>query len=272
MMTHPRRRRLTLVCAAIAAAGGAGAIVGCGGASEPPAQASEAKPVLAAQVQNVSDDAEAAQSSPLPPGAARGPAAPVPTKAAARGVRAQDAVPVTGEEFSISPGAPSDDEIRAELKEMKEVQREASQDPTGTGPSGAVTLTAKGNARIPADAPKKVAQIIGSANAIARFPYVYGGGHGADFIDTAYDCSGSVSYALAGAGLMDAPLASGGFERWGEPGPGRWVTIYTSPGHMFMTVGGVRYDTSGRSGVYGSRWNAEPRPLSGYTVRHPKGL
>jgi hypothetical protein len=71
---------------------------------------------------------------------------------------------------------------------------------------------------------------------------------------------------------MDAPLASGGFENWGEPGPGAWVTIYTSPGHMFMTVGGVRYDTSGRSGVFGSRWNATPRPVSSYTVRHPKGL
>ena len=86
-----------------------------------------------------------------------------------------------------------------------------------------------------------------------------------------YDCSGSVSFALAGAGLLDRPLASGGFANWGEPGPGEWITIYTNPGHMFMVVAGLRFDTSGR-GRAGTRWQRAPRSVGGFTVRHQPGL
>ncbi|HEV2752641.1 MAG TPA: peptidoglycan amidohydrolase family protein, partial [Solirubrobacteraceae bacterium] len=86
-----------------------------------------------------------------------------------------------------------------------------------------------------------------------------------------YDCSGSVSYALASGGLLDAPMASGAYMRWGKPGKGKWVTIYTNPGHMFMEVAGVRFDTSGR-GRTGSRWQRDRRSTAGYTARHPPGL
>jgi cell wall-associated NlpC family hydrolase len=123
----------------------------------------------------------------------------------------------------------------------------------------------------PTGAPDVIARIISGGNAIAKFPYVWGGGHGS-FVDSGYDCSGSVSYALAAAGLLDSPLVSGDFARWGSPGPGKWVTIYANAGHVFMYVAGLRFDTSGRDGPFGSRWQSAPRSLAGFEVRHPTGL
>jgi hypothetical protein len=136
-------------------------------------------------------------------------------------------------------------------------------------------LSASGLATIPPAAPARVAAIISAANSVARKPYVYGGGHGrlADetFVDTAYDCSGSVSFALAAAGLLDSPMDSSTLARFGRPGRGRWVTIYANAGHAFMTVAGLRFDTSGRD-AGGSRWQARSRTVAGFTVRHPAGL
>ena len=111
----------------------------------------------------------------------------------------------------------------------------------------------RGFAQSPPGVPQAVEQAVAGGNAIARFPYRWGGGHGS-FIDDAYDCSGSVSYALAAAGMLDSPLASGDLMGWGEPGPGRWITVYANPGHVYMEVGGLRFDTSGRAGRRGSRW------------------
>ena len=133
------------------------------------------------------------------------------------------------------------------------------------------TLNADGTATAPAGAPAPVQQIIQAGNQIATLPYRYGGGHTDDFQDTAYDCSGSVSYALHGAGLLTAPLDSGEFMSWGDPGPGQWVTIYANEGHMYMVVAGLRFDTSGAS-ASGSRWQSDARSPSGYTVVHPPGL
>jgi cell wall-associated NlpC family hydrolase len=118
--------------------------------------------------------------------------------------------------------------------------------------------------------PRAVRQIIAAANRIARHPYRYGGGH-ASFTDSAYDCSGSVSYALRGARLLSAPLDSGQFMSWGAPGRGRWVTIYAQPDHMYMVIRGRRYDTTGREQT-GTRWQPDGRSSAGYTVRHPPGL
>ena len=115
-----------------------------------------------------------------------------------------------------------------------------------------------------------VKRVILAANQIAKFPYKWGGGHGA-WRDNGYDCSGSVSFALAGAGLLGGPLASGAFANWGEPGPGEWITIYTNPGHIFMVVAGLRFDTSGR-GRAGTRWQNASRPRAGSWSRHPPGL
>ena len=139
---------------------------------------------------------------------------------------------------------------------------------TTDGPEA--TVGPDGMAVAPAEAPPQVQQIIAAGNEIATKPYKFGGGH-ANFDDTGYDCSGSVSYALHGAGLLDKALPSGGFVDWGEPGPGQWVTIYANGGHMYMVVAGLRFDTSGRSS-HNTRWQAEQRSSAGYTVRHPRGL
>jgi peptidoglycan hydrolase-like protein with peptidoglycan-binding domain len=120
------------------------------------------------------------------------------------------------------------------------------------------------------NAPAVVRRVVAAANRIADKPYKYGGGH-ARWEDTGYDCSGSVSYALHGGGLLDSPLTSGGFMSWGEPGRGRHITIYANPEHVYMVIDGRRFDTTGRS-ESGTRWQAEQRSSAGYTVRHPPGL
>jgi Putative peptidoglycan binding domain len=113
--------------------------------------------------------------------------------------------------------------------------------------------------------------VIRAANRIASYPYKYGGGHGS-FRDSGYDCSGSVSYALHGGGLLRRPLDSGAFMRYGAPGRGRYITIYANPGHVYMVVNGRRYDTSARFETGGSRWTNTMRSSDGYVARHPPGL
>ncbi|HEX8742711.1 MAG TPA: hypothetical protein VF712_06230 [Thermoleophilaceae bacterium] len=196
-------------------------------------------------------DTEEALAHPDPEAARRGPKAKAPR-----------VVGASGADDGVSPGAPSDEEVREMLRELRE---------GGGGPAGRVTLTKDGLARAPSNAPEAVRMAVAGGNSIADFPYVWGGGHGS-FEDSGYDCSGSVSYALAAAGLLDRPLASGPFMKYGEPGRGKWITIYANPGHMFMVVGGLRFDTSGRRGKNGSRWQAAPRSVSGFVARHPPGL
>jgi peptidoglycan hydrolase-like protein with peptidoglycan-binding domain len=135
-------------------------------------------------------------------------------------------------------------------------------------PTAAATLNPDGTATPPPGAPPAVAAIIAAGNEIASKPYRYGGGH-RDWIDTGYDCSGSVSYALHGAGLLAASAPSGAFETWGDAGPGTWATIYARKDHMFLVVAGLRFDTSG---ARPSRWQTQMRAGDGYVVRHPSGL
>jgi cell wall-associated NlpC family hydrolase len=122
----------------------------------------------------------------------------------------------------------------------------------------------------PLEAPEEVRRIIEAGNAIARTPYKWGGGHGR-WLDTGYDCSGSVSFALASAGLLAGPLNSGRLMSWGSPGRGRWITVWSNPGHVFLEVAGVRFDTSGTR-TTGSRWQASMRSTAGFVARHPAGL
>jgi cell wall-associated NlpC family hydrolase len=122
----------------------------------------------------------------------------------------------------------------------------------------------------PLEAPPEVRAIFEAGNVIARSPYKWGGGHG-KWQDSGYDCSGSVSYALAAAGLVTASMPSGGYMKWGKPGKGKWITIYTNPGHMFMVVAGVRFDTVAR-GQTGSRWINSSTDTGGYVARHPPGF
>jgi Putative peptidoglycan binding domain len=137
-------------------------------------------------------------------------------------------------------------------------------------PVGKATLGPDGLAVAPSDAPPEVAQVIAAANAIVGKPYRYGGGH-AKWEDSGYDCSGSVSYGLHGAGLLKRSMDSTEFESFGDAGPGAWITIYANSGHAYMVVAGLRFDTSGRQ-QDGTRWHSSSRSSSGYTVVHPPGL
>ena len=156
---------------------------------------------------------------------------------------------------------------------MQAVERSArqTQQRTLTPVPGGESIGGNGTIPIPTGVPEVVQKVIAGANEIADFPYVYGGGH-ASFIDNAYDCSGSVSYALAAGGLLSAPLVSGELAHWGDPGPGRWITIYANAGHTFMNVDGVWFDTAGRAGPYSTRWLTARPSLVGYAVRHYPGL
>jgi soluble lytic murein transglycosylase-like protein len=126
-------------------------------------------------------------------------------------------------------------------------------------------------ASAPQSAPPAVKAAIAAANSITTTPYVWGGGHGS-FYSYGYDCSGAVSFALYGAGLLETPLTSGSLESYGEPGPGRWITIYASATHAYAEIAGLRFDTAGNpEGISGPRWHVEPPYPEGFVVRHPTG-
>lgn len=257
---RPRRRRTRAALAVggvLVVAGGGFAVTAATGASQDPAHQLRAwtldAPALPLPVDDVApasdrSDAEARDAS-------EGSSAPSDDRDPAR-----DALP---------SGAPSDAEVEAALAEALGAKA------GGKGLVSRATLNRDGTATIPPDAPPRVAAIIQAGNEVARKPYVYGGGHGrfanSVWSDTAYDCSGSISFTLAAAGMIDHPMTSGQLADWGEPGPGKWVTIYANAEHTFMYVAGLRFDTSGRQ-VTGSRWQTAPRNLSGFKVVHPKGL
>ena len=149
-------------------------------------------------------------------------------------------------------------------------QEAAQANATGNPGVGGIAVNTAGMVQPPPGAPPAVGQVIAAGNAIATLPYVYGGGH-ASFHADGYDCSGSVSYALAAAGLVSSPMVSGDFESWGDPGPGRWITIYANADHVWMQVAGWRFDTVALA-EGGTRWAQGGGEYDGFVVRHPPGL
>jgi peptidoglycan hydrolase CwlO-like protein len=135
---------------------------------------------------------------------------------------------------------------------------------------GGIAIDTGGMVQPPPGAPLAVRQMIAAGNAIATLPYIWGGGH-ASFQASGYDCSGSVSYVLAAAGLLSAPEVSGWFETYGDPGPGRWVTIYANASHVWMEIAGWRFDTVALA-QDGTRWAQGGGEFAGFVVRHPPGL
>ncbi|MBB4661206.1 hypothetical protein [Conexibacter arvalis] len=243
-------RLRTTVIAALAALllAGAAAVAGCG-TSEPTATGASAPPATAA--------------------------APPPRyeeQAVDKLQRNPTAVdPDAGVRTNFDPNAHADTTDPARLPQPRtdaEIRAELRKSGIPSGQQAA--LTPDGLAVAPLGAPDVVRAVIHAGNQIARLPYRYGGGH-QTWIDTAYDCSASISFAFAAAGLLDRPMVSGDLARWGDPGPGRWITIYAHGEHAYMYVAGLRFDTSGLRQT-GSRWQTAPRSGAGFTVRHPPGL
>ena len=169
---------------------------------------------------------------------------------------------------SSSHGSGARDQTDAQIeRDLEEFRKYLATIPPAVGKRAEVISS--GEAAAPFDAPPIVINVVAAANQIARTPYRWGGGHGA-WRDKGYDCSGSVSFALASVGLLNAPLTSGLFMSYGAPGRGKWITIYANATHMFMTVAGLRFDTGGLR--TGTRWQAAMRPTSGFVTRHPPGL
>ena len=153
-----------------------------------------------------------------------------------------------------------------------------------TTPGAKAKLLPDGTAAAPADAPAEVQQAVWAANPLKELPYKYGGGH-AKIEDNGYDCSGTVSYALIHAGLLESPLPSGSFMKWGERGRGAWITVFANRGHAYAVIAGLRLDTSSyatRTARHkrkyataferGPRWRPYKRPARGFRKRHPVGF
>jgi hypothetical protein len=136
---------------------------------------------------------------------------------------------------------------------------------------GQTALLKDGYAYAPKKAPKAVIRAIAAGNRLQNKPYKWGGGH-AKFNDWGYDCSGTVSYVLREAGLMDGCIPSKAFYRYGKRGEGEWITIYCRDGHVFMTIAGLRLDTGGSGARTGPRWKTQRRSVGGHAMRHPADL
>jgi cell wall-associated NlpC family hydrolase len=207
-------------------------------------------------------------------GASAAPAQPAFEELPTRNTRAKAVEPVAGETAQSAALATEEPAprpaVRGRSAPLPRGARRRSTGPTGDAAISDAEVLQGGIALPPLEAPQPVHDIIQAGNSIARTPYLWGGGHG-KWLDKGYDCSGSISYALAAGGLVSGPLDSGRLMSWGKPGPGKWVTIYTNPTHVYMVVAGVRFDTSGQR-VTGSRWQSTMRAGGGFVARHPPGL
>ncbi len=131
-----------------------------------------------------------------------------------------------------------------------------------------------GIAYAPENAPEVVKRAIWATNFLRKKPYVWGGGHGSFYVD-GYDCSATVSFLLKHAGKLSKPTVSGSFRNYGNPGRGRWITIYAKDGHVYAIVAGLRLDTTDMdryTSGEGPRWRLTHRNPAGFIARHPDGL
>ena len=180
--------------------------------------------------------------------------------------------PPAGTSAGVSVSSSSQDVALAQPLTNAQVRAQLAQSGMSANPDQA-TLTPDGLAIAPPGAPAQVQAIINAGNEIARLPYRYAGGH-LTYQDTAYDCSGSISYVLAAAHLLNTTVDSTELESWGKPGPGKWVTVFATDGHTFMYVAGLRFDTVALAET-GSRWSDRPADepnISSFVLRHPAGL
>jgi hypothetical protein len=284
---HSRKHvRIAAIAAALVAVALAGAIAVQGGSRRGPStarrsgsRATPASTAATATSQRAGAGAQPAGAAPatgdraIPVAEVRDPEEARSYPAPASVKHAAAATPSKAGEAIVAAGAPSDAEVRAELAQMQAAERSAREQQTRrlAPVPGGQSIGGNGTLPIPPNVPEVVQRVIAGANEIADFPYVFGGGH-ASFVDNAYDCSGSLSYALAAGGLLSAPETSGELESWGAAGPGRYITLLANAGHTYMYVDGIMYNTAGRSGVYASRWQVGTASSAGFVVRHWPGL
>ncbi|HET6998465.1 MAG TPA: hypothetical protein VFI03_07725 [Solirubrobacterales bacterium] len=176
---------------------------------------------------------------------------------------------VPGDPSTLPPASAGSNGTKVDHHSSAEREKIFANMHAGGGESTSILLT--GIALPPPNAPQQVQDVIDNANAIIGRPYIWGGGHGS-FYSYGYDCSGSVSFALYGGGMIPRPLTSGELEGWGSPGPGKWITVYANASHTFAEIAGLRFDTSGTEQGTGPRWHLGSRPTDGYVVRHPPGF
>ena len=248
------------VCALGATGAGCGRQATATGAKDPPGvQAASGPSIPVAPPSNVGTAASTPHAHPQAVEPVVGAAGAVQSSGAPAGDAAGVSV---GPVSATLPQPTSDAQIRQQLARSGM-----------TASPDQATLTPAGLAVAPIGAPAAVQEVIAAGNTIARLPYRYGGGH-MTYQDTAYDCSGSISYTFAAAHLLDHTVVSGDLENWGRPGPGKWITVFANAGHTFMYVAGLRFDTVALAET-GSRWSArsadEP-DLKTFSVRHPAGL
>ncbi|PYI94360.1 MAG: hypothetical protein DME97_02570 [Verrucomicrobia bacterium] len=179
------------------------------------------------------------------------------------------AYPASPKAKTAAPRAEEYDQDQEQEQESGQVEQHGERPMV----SGSHAVLRNGVAYAPSRAPQSVKNAIWAANTLRRKPYVWGGGHGT-FYARGYDCSGTVSFALHGAGLLNSPMPSSDLMRYGERGRGRWLTIYSRQGHTFAVIAGLRLDTTdlGRGGDVGPRWYAYGRDTNGYVARHPAAL
>jgi cell wall-associated NlpC family hydrolase len=189
-------------------------------------------------------------------------------KSAPPGAQAPEAPAAPTDPAKMPPASAGSNGTAVQRHSIAASQKIFAHTPAGGGNSTSILLT--GIALAPPDAPEAVKSVINNANAIVGRPYIWGGGHGS-FYSYGYDCSGSVSFALFGGGLIPEPLTSGALEGWGAPGPGKWITVYANAGHTFAEIAGLRWDTVGDAQGTGPRWHLAPTSTAGFVARHPPG-
>jgi cell wall-associated NlpC family hydrolase len=247
---------------AVAAATTALAISGCGGSGESAAPLAQVHPPAHSRIAEEKPPRAQPPYDVLPksPSGAK-PAAPNPEPAPKHLDPSEMPPASAGTNGSYVPRPAAEREMITP-RTMAKLERRAA--------SGSAVLLS-GVALAPPSAPEAIKATISAANTIIGRPYIWGGGH-SSWYSRGYDCSGAVSYALAGGGFLPAPLSSSQLESWGEPGPGRWLTVYANAGHAYAVIAGLRWDTVGDARGTGPRWHpALPYP-QGFVARHPPGF
>ena len=261
------RREITLALAAMAVAAVVGGLIALADGGSNPASGEPAPAVERIAKDAPTDTIQYASVSPEKEAAARD----AVSAALAAAKRKEEQADIQAGPSGLLPASAGDNGTFDERRDLPHGLDALTMSEAADLPPERAAFLIGSTAIAPAGAPYEVERAISAANAIVGRPYIWGGGH-ASWNDNGYDCSGAVSYALGGAGLLGAPVASGALMDWGEPGPGKWITVYANPGHTYAVIAGLRWDTVGEQRGTGPKWHAELPYPEGFVARHPPGL